>query len=411
MHLQQKIAGRQMTDIVQPKTPEEIALALEEIELRKYEARLGVRKVIYGTMIVGLAGVLIPAAIEGWGLVFQKWQNEAQLAFERSQAQAKLDFEEQSRQEEFLKTHFETAIDENLELRLRFAEYYAYTVNRYDGPQGAEKGNWGRYYEELKRQREELRREILQKERAARTILAKSPDDRTDEDTLLLAELEIKLDWLYDEIEYAEPGREVKPRSSVLSTADETTNSGTVEHYKKILGPDAYGRDTSQLVPSTKLLASVLGKAGYEIERCLTTVELPFPVKIDWNLRQTTTKIRVHRTLAENFRRAFVAIAESDLDIEQELRFAGTYTKRKVRGGNDWSRHAFGAEIDLNAGANQLRMGQDEMTMHPTIVTAFKDAGFAWLGDQNGDGMSFPISSETLDEIARSGFDPATDCL
>ena len=393
-----------MADEAQSKTPEEIALAREEMALRKYEAQLGVRKVIYGTMIVGLAGVLIPAAIEGWGLVFQKWQNEAQLRFE-----------EQSRQEEFLTTHFETAIDESLDLRLRFAEYYAYTFDGYKPERVAEnepeyeKGKWAYYYEELRNQRKHIQKDILVKEREIRKLLAKS-DDLTEQEWLELEELKIELDWLYDEIEYAEPGREVKPRSLVLSNASETPKPGTVSHYKSVLGPDAYGPDTSRLIPNQALLISVLGEPGDQIKSCLETIELPFELKLEWDLRKPVRRIGVHRAVAENFREAFEAIDSSNLDVESELRYAGAYAHRRRRGSPMWSRHAFGAEIDFNARTNALRMGQDQMTMHPEIVTAFKNAGFAWLGDLGRDGMSFVISTGTLVGIAESGFDPEKDC-
>ncbi len=197
-----------MPDKAEPKTPEEITLAREELDLRRYEAKLGFRKVIFGTMIVGLAGVMIPAAIEGWSLLFQHWQEETRVSGE-----------ERQRNRDFIQNHFETAIDESLELRLRFAEYYAYTSDGYDGDELETSDNWGRYYEALKEQKDGIQRKILEKERAAHELRQKGSERESNEE-IDLAILMIELDWLYDEIEYAEPGRDDKSMSSAVKASE-----------------------------------------------------------------------------------------------------------------------------------------------------------------------------------------------
>ncbi|MBW8640365.1 hypothetical protein K1W69_24450 [Hoeflea sp. WL0058] len=193
-------------------------LKSEEFELRRYEARMGLLKVVYGTMIVGLAGVLIPAAIEGWGLVFQQLQYDA-----------KLNFESQSRQQEFLTKHFNTAINESLDLRSRFAEYYAFTVDGYDPESGVEgrnttpdatQGNWTRYYKALIERKEEIEKLILEKEEEVRLLMTKPVSEIQAGDEIKRGLLEVELAWLYDEIEYAVPGRDSKPRASVISSND-----------------------------------------------------------------------------------------------------------------------------------------------------------------------------------------------
>ena len=50
-----------------------------ELEFRRYEARLGVWKVVLGTLIVGLAGVLIPGAISFYSAYFENARKETEL--------------------------------------------------------------------------------------------------------------------------------------------------------------------------------------------------------------------------------------------------------------------------------------------------------------------------------------------
>src|SRR5215472_15545303 len=50
-----------------------------ELEFRRYEARLGLWKVVLGTFIVGLAGVLIPGAINFYNAHFENARKETEL--------------------------------------------------------------------------------------------------------------------------------------------------------------------------------------------------------------------------------------------------------------------------------------------------------------------------------------------
>lgn len=91
----------------------------------------------------------------------------------------------------------------------------------------------------------------------------------------------------------------------------------------------------------------------------LVTIELPFKLRIDYNLRQSTNRITVHKRCADSLKAALVEVHEHyGAEKMRELgidRYAGAYNKRKMRGGSKWSMHAYGCAIDFYARPNGLR--------------------------------------------------------
>jgi hypothetical protein len=118
-------------------------LSAAEMELRRYEARLGVWKVVLGTFIVGLAGVLIPGAISFYTAYFDNERKKAE--FELSQ---------QAAHQQYIKDFFATAINQDIELRIRFADYFA----NLSGPQ--QEGMWRNYLTSLRELRDRNRETI-----------------------------------------------------------------------------------------------------------------------------------------------------------------------------------------------------------------------------------------------------------
>jgi len=112
-------------------------------------------------------------------------------------------------------------------------------------------------------------------------------------------------------------------------------------------------------IPKQSEVSKIYGTPGSDIEAKLVTIELPFSLRIDWNLRQKARRIRVHRLAAEQLKAALIAVeAHYGLARMQELgidRYAGCYNHRKIRGGSSWSMHAYGCAIDFYAAPNGLR--------------------------------------------------------
>lgn len=112
-------------------------------------------------------------------------------------------------------------------------------------------------------------------------------------------------------------------------------------------------------IPHQDDVAQVYGQPGPQIESRLVTIELPFSLRIDWNLRQQARRIRVHRECADQLKAAIIAVRDHygpermrSLGID---RYAGAYVHRKMRGGSKWSMHAYGCAIDFFAEPNGLR--------------------------------------------------------
>lgn len=112
-------------------------------------------------------------------------------------------------------------------------------------------------------------------------------------------------------------------------------------------------------IPHQNDVSTYYGNPGDDIKSQLVTIEVPFDLRIDWNLRQKTRKITVHRKASEQLLAALTAVeAHYGSDAMRELgidRYAGAYTHRKMRGGSKWSMHAFGCAIDFYAEPNGLR--------------------------------------------------------
>lgn len=116
-------------------------------------------------------------------------------------------------------------------------------------------------------------------------------------------------------------------------------------------------------VPSTDFPRQVgcnafYGEPGGAIESQLVRVELPFTMRIDWNLSQKVSSVRLHRKCAATALVAMRTILEHYGEDELRRlgldRNAGTYDHRKMRGGSSWSMHAYGCAWDFYAAPNGL---------------------------------------------------------
>jgi hypothetical protein len=74
---------------------------------------------------------------------------------------------------------------------------------------------------------------------------------------------------------------------------------------------------------------------------------------------------------------------QAKLDALGNSKTAGTYNKRLIRGSSsNWSNHAFGAAIDIDAERNEMGTGHGHMDL--VMVAAFKAQGARWGGDYHG---------------------------
>ena len=134
----------------------------------------------------------------------------------------------------------------------------------------------------------------------------------------------------------------------------------------------------------------------------LTTITLPYPMKIAWDTKVTTRKMRCHKLVADKFLAVFTEIlAVYGLPKIQELGidlYGGCFNFRKMRGGSEWSKHAFGIAVDLDPARNTLKETSKTARFarpeYKQMIDIFEKHGFISLGRlHNFDWMHFEISS------------------
>lgn len=86
--------------------------------------------------------------------------------------------------------------------------------------------------------------------------------------------------------------------------------------------------------------------------------KLPFSMRIDWNLTQKTSRLRLHKKCGASAIAALTAAyehyGEKDFRALGLDRYAGGYNPRKMRRSKKWSMHAYGCALDIYAGPNSL---------------------------------------------------------
>lgn len=134
----------------------------------------------------------------------------------------------------------------------------------------------------------------------------------------------------------------------------------------------------------------------------LTTVTVPFPLRIAWDVKTTTTKLRCHKLVADKFLAVFNELLEVyGYDKIKELGidlYGGCFNFRKMRGGSEWSKHAFGIAIDLDPARNTLketsRTARFARPEYKQMIDIFYKHGFISLGrEKDYDWMHFEIGA------------------
>ena len=136
--------------------------------------------------------------------------------------------------------------------------------------------------------------------------------------------------------------------------------------------------------------------AGY-----LTTINLPYPMRIAWDTKTKVTKMRCHKLVADNFTAVFNDLLahygyEKIVELGIDL-FGGCFNFRKMRGGSDYSKHCWATVIDLDPARNKLketsRTARFARPEYKPMIDIFYKHGFISLGkERNMDWMHFEIS-------------------
>jgi len=153
---------------------------------------------------------------------------------------------------------------------------------------------------------------------------------------------------------------------------------------------------------TTNQIIAKYGKPDDDGSDYLVTINLPYPMKLAWDTKTTVTKMRVHKLVADKFVAVFNdLLAHYGLKEIQRLGidlFGGCFSFRKMRGGNDYSRHSWGIAIDLDPSRNQLKQSSKTAQFakpdYKAMIDIFYKHGFLSLGrERNYDWMHFEIGS------------------
>lgn len=91
-------------------------------------------------------------------------------------------------------------------------------------------------------------------------------------------------------------------------------------------------------------------------------VTVPYTLKIAWNKSQKVNRITCHKKVAESVLYVLETVQnhykEEISNLGLDL-FGGCLNVRKMRGGTNWSTHAWGIAIDWNPERNKLRWNYD----------------------------------------------------
>jgi hypothetical protein len=151
---------------------------------------------------------------------------------------------------------------------------------------------------------------------------------------------------------------------------------------------------------TTKQLIAKYGNPNEE-GTYLVSIDLPYPMKLSWEKQTIVNKMRCHNLVAKNFIKVFTELlAHYGIAEIQRLGidlYGGCFNYRKMRGGNDWSRHSWGVAIDLDPDRNLLHETKSTARFarpeYKPMIDIFYKNGFKSLGvEKNYDFMHFEIS-------------------
>ncbi|MEI8186103.1 MAG: hypothetical protein WCG19_05360 [Chlorobiaceae bacterium] len=154
-----------------------------------------------------------------------------------------------------------------------------------------------------------------------------------------------------------------------------------IETEKK--SPPRTGIWKLESVPAYAALASFYGVPGSG----LVTVNLPYPLRLSWDIAARVTKTQCHKRVAKSFLSVMEAVraeyGSSVCELGLDL-YGGGFANRPQRGGTKLSVHAWGAAFDFDPDHNQLRMDHDEARFADQDYDAWwalwEEAGWVSLG-------------------------------
>lgn len=151
---------------------------------------------------------------------------------------------------------------------------------------------------------------------------------------------------------------------------------------------------------TTTQIIKKYGQPSVTGDKYLVTINLPYPMRLAWDVDSKVTKLRCHALVADKFSAVFKDILdhygyEKIVELGIDL-YGGCFNYRKMRNGNEWSKHAWAIAIDLDPARNTLketkRTARFAKPEYKPMIDIFYKHGFISLGvEKNYDWMHFEI--------------------
>ena len=151
---------------------------------------------------------------------------------------------------------------------------------------------------------------------------------------------------------------------------------------------------------TTNEIVKKYGKPNETGEGYLTTILLPYPMRLAWDLDTKVKRMSCHKLAADKFLDVFNdLLAEYGMAEIERLGidlFGGCFNYRKMRGGTSWSKHAWGIAVDLDPARNKLKetakTARFARPEYQKMMDVFYKNGFINLGIEKGyDFMHFEL--------------------
>lgn len=132
----------------------------------------------------------------------------------------------------------------------------------------------------------------------------------------------------------------------------------------------------------------------------LTTLKLPYPMRLNWASQTYVNKIQCHKMVVDKLELIFKEILHyygvekiRELQIDD---FGGCFNYRLMRGGTKLSVHSWGLAIDLDPDRNLLKETSKTARFarkeYKPMIDIFYKYGFVSLGrEKNYDWMHFEV--------------------